>query len=411
MSRAVRSFLHRQSTKQGKQLIRLRIPFKDSLKSYKLIGSFTESAWTDELNFIYSISSKEYYLELWLRTGDSFLVKSSDEEILLDEYPSKRVLYIQDQYGRYVNFIPHSLQDYHNQLRLQTFLESYTLRKEKSIYLKGSFRIIKKDDKPCEDRCFLNRFAFGVADGVSAWRHQGIDSGVFAEDFLSGCEMSIDRYLRYHYSFNTSDILHKSMNEYSYSSDDTSESDRHKDFLKEIASEALSRTYSYGSCTFLLGVLEGSLLKICSLGDGSVLILRFVDEKPVILLKTNAQQHSFNTPFQICNSPPNSGHEYISDSPNEGDSYEVSLTEGDIIVAGSDGLWDNLYLQDIIYIVQLHKADIHKLAKVLAYKAYQLSKSNAKTPFEEEVADKYGEGHWKGGKPDDISVVTAIVSK
>jgi protein phosphatase PTC7 len=223
--------------------------------------------------------------------------------------------------------------------------------------------------------------------------------------------MSIDRYLRYHYSLKTSDTFNKSTNEYSYSSDDTSESDRHKDFLKEIAFEALSRTYSYGSCTFLLGVLEGSSLKICSLGDGSILILRFVDDKPVILLKTNSQQHSFNTPFQICNSPPNSSHVYISDSPYEGDSYEVSLREGDIIIAGSDGLWDNLYLQDIIYIVQLHKSDLHKLAKFLADKAYQLSKSCAKTPFEEEVALKYGEGHWKGGKPDDISVVTAIVSK
>lgn len=292
--------------------------------------------------------------------------------------------------------------------------ESQLLDKDKSCLLKGSYWVIKKDGKPCEDRCFFNRRAFGIADGVSAWRHRGIDSGIFAEDFLGGCKTGIERYLRYGSRCpNTPTSLHD--NTFTCFQNCFNEvigkSDKSKDLLKEIADEAFSQTFSYGSCTFILGVLEGNLLRICNLGDSSLLIFRYVQEKPMILLRTISQQHRFNTPFQICNTPPYSTHNYTSDSPESGQSYEVNVREGDIIIAGSDGLWDNLFPKDIEEIVLEYRGKIQKLAKAIAKKAYIASKNNSKTPFEEAVGKKYGPGFWKGGKPDDISVVTAIVSR
>lgn len=60
-----------------------------------------------------------------------------------------------------------------------------------------------------------------------------------------------------------------------------------------------------------------------------------------VIFATAPQQHGFNFPYQLgC-------REIESEEPEQSDIYSVPIQEGDIIVAGTDGLFDNLFDEDI----------------------------------------------------------------
>ena len=62
------------------------------------------------------------------------------------------------------------------------------------------------------------------------------------------------------------------------------------------------------------------------------------------------QVHSFNCPFQLASAElwPQ------ADSADDADVYEVDLQPGDIIVMGSDGLFDNMWDAELEKIVAAH---------------------------------------------------------
>jgi hypothetical protein len=54
---------------------------------------------------------------------------------------------------------------------------------------------------------------------------------------------------------------------------------------------------------------------------------------------SDVQEHSFNTPFQLA-------HQEllpITDNAADGLNYQLQLQPGDVLVAGSDGLFDNMW--------------------------------------------------------------------
>ena len=261
-------------------------------------------------------------------------------------------------------------------------------------YLNASHFMVAKKGKPCEDRCFVSEKSFGIADGVSAWRQQGIDSGLFAEEFLNHCRILIEDPVGG--STGSSTPVDGSLISSPIS-------------LRNTAKLALSQTKSLGSSTFLLGHLQSDKLQICNLGDCCLIHIRFLDNEPEILLKTDPQQHSFNTPYQICHENTNSNRGYIKDSPDVALQYELKVISGDIIIAATDGMWDNLFLDEILALVKLHKTHIRKLAKSIIDLAYEHSISSTKTPFEVAVKETYGPNQWHGGKPDDITVLCAFI--
>mmetsp|Transcript_18139 Transcript_18139/g.16048 ORF Transcript_18139/g.16048 Transcript_18139/m.16048 type:complete len:103 (-) Transcript_18139:357-665(-) len=98
------------------------------------------------------------------------------------------------------------------------------------------------------------------------------------------------------------------------------------------------------------------------------MVLRFNEgmKSPKILLKTEEQQHNFNAPFQLANIPENLRSSRASNNKNQevkkkfwkdkaSDAvlYQTSIREGDIIINGSDGLFDNLYPKEIINIIEV----------------------------------------------------------
>ena len=77
-------------------------------------------------------------------------------------------------------------------------------------------------------------------------------------------------------------------------------------------------------------------LTVANLGDSAILVIR----DGSVLLRSKEQTHRFNCPYQL--SLPTPGYGSITDSPTLADEYEISVKPGDIIVTGSDGLFDNL---------------------------------------------------------------------
>lgn len=61
--------------------------------------------------------------------------------------------------------------------------------------------------------------------------------------------------------------------------------------------------------------------------------------QPPLLLPTQVQEHAFNTPFQLACPQILAA----SDRPHDGLTYSTRLMRGDVLVAGSDGLFDNMW--------------------------------------------------------------------
>ena len=255
-----------------------------------------------------------------------------------------------------------------------------------------------------EDLQFL-----GVADGVSEWATFGLDTSRFPNELMKNClkvlyEMEVDE----------AGVT---------------------DLLERVVLEATQRVSSYGSSTLLLAVCRNSLLYTYCLGDSSFIVLRKRDATGLVTVyRSTEQQHSFNCPFQLSNLPkPHLFDELVAkgfgslvsllkrsaktmnDSPFDAINEMIPVKIGDIIIAGSDGLFDNLYDQDIIKTtegklnLEDHKEFCQDLAATLAEKAIKRAwDHNYKSPFARNAA-KAGK-KYIGGKLDDTTVVVAVAT-
>jgi len=230
-----------------------------------------------------------------------------------------------------------------------------------------------------EDAYFIatGKHTLGVSDGVGGWREQGVDSSKY-----SRC------------------LMHNGK--------------RAAEFLKEKGTwmppvAVLDHSYNNchevkGSATATVINFKGDELHGVNLGDSGFMVVR--DGKSV--LRTKEQQTSFNAPFQLGTDS--------SDLPSHGDKYKIKLQPGDLVIMGTDGLWDNMWDSQILKAVQAWRgADASKpdasqlLANKLAEQANTLAHSKtARTPFE--VGSAEAGRRRRGGKVDDITVVVAQVS-
>ena len=85
------------------------------------------------------------------------------------------------------------------------------------------------------------------------------------------------------------------------------------------------------------------------------------------------------------------------------------MTVGDVVVVGSDGLWDNLYPSELLELVNQNTKNEKQLAESIAQAAYKRSLSNNySSPFHEK-AKKAKLYYPQQGKSDDITVVAATI--
>lgn len=115
--------------------------------------------------------------------------------------------------------------------------------------------------------------------------------------------------------------------------------------LAPLAAKALVKARYKGSATMVSLLLEEEkpLLRTLNLGDCAYMHLRYNKEKGKlkVLFKSAEMQKAFNAPYQAASMSP-------GDSPYMGQKQEHKVENRDILVTGSDGLFDNLYPYQIL---------------------------------------------------------------
>ncbi|KAI9475796.1 MAG: phosphatase 2C-like domain-containing protein [Benjaminiella poitrasii] len=252
-----------------------------------------------------------------------------------------------------------------------------------------------------EDAYFRRSDAIGIADGVGGWAGvSAANAALYSRKLMHHAYLELERFDNvddpYFYLYDEADpvnILQKS----------------YEESMLETQREGI-----VGSCTACLAILRHGELRIANLGDCGISVIRHND----YIFRSEEQQHSFNFPYQLGTSSP--------DRPKDAQSFTVAIQKGDIVVMGSDGLYDNLFDKEILSIVKKQVAmytlpgtgsrppkilsiEPQRISDALAEraKAVSLSKLNVDSPFQLRAVS---EGlYYQGGKADDISVIVAIV--
>lgn len=125
----------------------------------------------------------------------------------------------------------------------------------------------------------------------------------------------------------------------------------------------------------------------------------------VQIFRSKEQQHSFNFPFQVGTG---------GDDPAKCDTEVHDIAHNDVLILGSDGLWDNLFDLKIVDLVRpfIRDSDViadpELVAEVIASEAEKYSlQQQYLSPFAKGAREQYYD--YMGGKPDDITVIVAQI--
>lgn len=235
-----------------------------------------------------------------------------------------------------------------------------------------------------EDGHFISSdgLAVGVADGVGGWSDSGVDAGVYARLLMSQAERAIS---------DPPEAVDALLGPE----------------LAKAAPEPLrvlllahSRTRVPGSSTACVVLLRGTELQVANLGDSGFAIVR----AGKLLFKSPPQQHHFNFPFQI-------GAYKGGDSPLDAQLFRADVQPGDVLVVATDGLWDNVFPQEVTSIVTSALRagrSPQDAAQELVELAHERGHSKfAQTPFSVEAMRN--KVIYLGGKLDDTTAVVCVV--
>ena len=182
--------------------------------------------------------------------------------------------------------------------------------------------------------------------------------------------------------------------------------------LKQVLSQAHGKSQVQGSSTACIVRLvrddaapEESGRYRCqgiNLGDSGFIIVRNGE----VAFKSSPQQHGFNFPFQL-------GFDDVHDLPESADEYAVPVNTGDVIVVGTDGLFDNVFDEEIAKFVSENQNmgnGPEALAKELAITAQNMGiYFQRRSPFS--VAAEEAGFEYRGGKLDDVTVIVSFVDE
>ncbi|XP_061342359.1 probable protein phosphatase 2C 80 [Gastrolobium bilobum] len=230
-----------------------------------------------------------------------------------------------------------------------------------------------KEETGGEDAHFIctEEQAIGVADGVGGWADVGVNAGLFAQELISHSVNAIQEEPKG--SFNPARVLEK----------------------------AHSSTKAKGSSTACIIALTDKGLHAVNLGDSGFIVVR----DGSTIFRSPVQQHEFNFTYQLeCGTG--------GDLPSSGEVFTIAVASGDVVVAGTDGLFDNLYNNEIIaVVVQAVRARLEPQVtaqKIAALARQRALDKNRQTPFSTAAQDAGFRYH--GGKLDDITVVVSFIT-
>ncbi|BBH04586.1 Protein phosphatase 2C family protein [Prunus dulcis] len=183
-------------------------------------------------------------------------------------------------------------------------------------------------EKGGEDAFFVSSYNGGiiaVADGVSGWAEQDVDPSLFPKELMAHVSCLVgDEEVN-----NNPQIL---------------------------IGKAHAATSSTGSATVIVAMLErNGILKIANVGDCGLKVIR----EGKINFSTSPQEHYFDCPYQLSSEAVSQTYLDAMIMMIAGDydcgiirlQFQVSsieLMEGDTIVTGSDGLFDNVFDHEIV---------------------------------------------------------------
>lgn len=134
-----------------------------------------------------------------------------------------------------------------------------------------------------------------------------------------------------------------------------------------------------------------------SLGDSGARIIR----NGKVIKRSKEQSHAFNAPYQLSDLD-------VSDTVAMGSNISSRVKEGDILLLASDGLFDNVEEAEILSLITAANGDMVAAAETLGSVASEKSQlPDLDSPFAK-AAKKAGV-RWRGGKMDDVTVLTARV--
>jgi len=221
---------------------------------------------------------------------------------------------------------------------------------------------------------FATNRAFGVADGVGGWQAYGINPAEYAWMLCDILRSRSDRLI----------------------------TDNCPRQLLIDSKRDLDQTGIHGGCTALVGVVEGKTLRVANLGDSRLVVFRENDGVFSEVFSSVVQQHYFNCPYQFASDG--------GDSPEKADVWQMEVQKNDLIVSSTDGMWDNLFVEDVSKVINQQPRetsgflDISRLSELLAKLAHKVAKDpRAQTPFAQEARRQ--RRRYAGGKMDDVTVI------
>ncbi|KAI9220248.1 phosphatase 2C-like domain-containing protein, partial [Blastocladiella britannica] len=157
-----------------------------------------------------------------------------------------------------------------------------------------------------------------------------------------------------------------------------------------------------GSSTALLAVLtNGDELRVTNLGDCGIAVIRDGE----LVFRSEEQQHSFNYPYQLGTA--------AHDTPADAQYFKMHVQHGDIVVMASDGIFDNLFDEEMLAIVRTvvgwpSVSTMGSIAEAIVARAREAADdSRGASPF---ASRAMREGlYYQGGKVDDVAVVVGVV--
>eukprot|EP00919_Chromeraceae_sp_WS-2016_P002183 GHVR01005309.1.p1 GENE.GHVR01005309.1~~GHVR01005309.1.p1 ORF type:complete len:275 (-),score=57.57 GHVR01005309.1:235-1059(-) len=189
----------------------------------------------------------------------------------------------------------------------------------------------------------------------------------------------------------------------------------------ELVKYAAKTATKFGSSTLLVASLneEGSHIGISSIGDSTLIVCRRKPDCPQwqVVLQSQQQHHSFNCPYQVCHKPtinqicstvPHAVSlktrerlqtfldNAVCDSPERAHCASAQIEEGDFVLLGTDGVFDNFYVHEILAILAQSLSPIEavsmgashlatcpkKLARTIAQLAsFRANDKRARCPF------------------------------
>lgn len=268
--------------------------------------------------------------------------------------------------------------------------------------------------------------ALGIADGVGGWVDSGVDPADFSHGFCDYMAFAANSKNATSAPFSARQLMEKGYD--------------------DICND---KSVPAGGSTACVAIAKTSgELEIANLGDSGFVLMR----SNAIHEYSEPQTHAFNTPYQLSVVPEHIrkrnkvfGGSQLCDLPRDADVTHHDVKHGDVLVFATDGVWDNLSVQDTLRIVSklmlASKAwedsgdgitvgkslniftlpddspdadEIPSLQSFLAVGIAGEAKAasvNTKVdgPFAKEVQKFYPQEGWKGGKVDDICVVVAVV--